>query len=122
MVETTRQARACSSVASRPATTGISADERAPAATSWNIRSGIRNAAKKASSSAAAPNVLPMTTSADPAEDARDEERARDDRGRPGRGRVDAVTGRRSRPADRDAPAGARPGRPPGGGAGETWV
>ena len=32
-------------------TIGISADDRAPAATSWKIRSGIRNAAKNASSS-----------------------------------------------------------------------
>ena len=44
-VETTRQARADPSVASRPDTIGISADERAPAATSWKMRSGIRNAA-----------------------------------------------------------------------------
>ena len=44
-VETTRHARAVPSVASRPDTTGIRADERAPAATSWKIRSGIRKAA-----------------------------------------------------------------------------
>ena len=61
-VETTRQARACSSVANRPDTIGMSADDSAPAATSWKMRSGIRNAAKNASSSADAPNVLPMTT------------------------------------------------------------
>ena len=45
IVETTRQARAVSSVASRLDTTGMTADDRAPAATSWNIRSGSRKAA-----------------------------------------------------------------------------
>ena len=52
-VDTTRQARACSPVANSAETTGISADDSAPAATSWKIRSGIRNAAKNASSSPA---------------------------------------------------------------------
>ena len=40
-VDTTRHARASSSVANRPATIGISADDSAPAATSWKIRSGM---------------------------------------------------------------------------------
>ena len=61
-VETTRQARGRSSVVNRPDTIGMSADDSAPAATSWKIRSGSRNAAKNASSSGEAPNVLPMTT------------------------------------------------------------
>ena len=60
-VETTRHARSCSPVVNRPDTIGISADDSAPAATSWKIRSGIRNAAKKASSSGVAPNVSAMT-------------------------------------------------------------
>ena len=54
-VDTTRHARASSSVASSEAMTGISADERAPAATSWNRRSGIRNAAQNGSRSADGP-------------------------------------------------------------------
>jgi ribulose bisphosphate carboxylase small subunit len=62
-VDTTRQARSRSFVMNRPDTTGTRADDRAPAATSWKIRSGMRNAAKNASRSALAPNVLPMTTS-----------------------------------------------------------
>ena len=49
-LDTTRQARASSSFARRPATIGIIADDSAPAATSWNRKSGIRNAAKNASS------------------------------------------------------------------------
>ena len=61
-VDTTRHARADPSVASRLETIGMSADDRAPAATSWKIRSGMRNAAKNASSSGPAPNVVPMTT------------------------------------------------------------
>ena len=44
-VDTTRHARASSSVANSDAITGISAEDSAPAATSWNSRSGIRNAA-----------------------------------------------------------------------------
>ena len=46
MVDTTRHERASSSLAMRPATTGMSAELSAPAATSWKTRSGIRNAAK----------------------------------------------------------------------------
>ena len=61
-VETTRQARVVLVVASRPATTGISADDSAPAATSWKIRSGSRNAAKKASSSGPGTERVAMTT------------------------------------------------------------
>ena len=45
-VETTRQARCSSSRANRPARTGIIAEDSAPAATSWKIVSGRRNAAK----------------------------------------------------------------------------
>jgi hypothetical protein len=46
IVDTTRHALASWSVANRPAMTGISVDDSAPAATSWNRKSGIRNAAK----------------------------------------------------------------------------
>ncbi len=60
-VETTRQARARSSVVNSAEMIGISADDRAPAATSWKIRSGIRNAAKNASSSVDG-KALAMTT------------------------------------------------------------
>ena len=60
-VETTRHARACSLVVNSAETIGISADDSAPAATSWKMRSGIRNAAKNASSSAGW-NALAMTT------------------------------------------------------------
>ena len=56
-VDTTRQARARSSVVNRAETIGMRADDRAPAATSWKIRSGIRNAAKNASSSVDAKGV-----------------------------------------------------------------
>ena len=49
-LDTTRHARASSSFASSPAMIGIIADDSAPAATSWNRKSGIRNAAKNASS------------------------------------------------------------------------
>ena len=45
-VDTTRHARASSSVANSAVITGISAEDRAPAATSWNRKSGILNAAK----------------------------------------------------------------------------
>ena len=61
-VETTRQARSFAPFASSPDTIGISADDSAPAATSWKIRSGIRNAAKNASRSDATPTELTMTT------------------------------------------------------------
>ncbi len=44
-VDATRQARSCSPWAMRPDNTGISADAMAPAATSSNVRSGIRKAA-----------------------------------------------------------------------------
>ena len=55
-VDTTRQARALARRSrAGPTTIGISADDSAPAATSWKIRSGIRNAAKNASSSRAGP-------------------------------------------------------------------
>ena len=60
-VEATRQARASWPVASRPATTGMRAELRAPAATSWKMKSGIRKAARKASRSGPAPNVAPIT-------------------------------------------------------------
>ena len=50
-VETTRQARSWAPPAKSPDTIGIRADDSAPAATSWNSRSGIRNAAKNASRS-----------------------------------------------------------------------
>src|ERR1019366_656885 len=60
-VDATRHARASSSVASRPATIGIRAELRAPAATSWKMKSGIRKAARNASRSALAPNVAPIT-------------------------------------------------------------
>ena len=46
-VEATRHARASWSWACSPDTIGTRAADRAPAATSWNIRSGSRNAAKK---------------------------------------------------------------------------
>ena len=59
-VETTRQARARSLVVNSAETMGISADDRAPAATSWKIRSGIRKAAKNASSSVEG-NAFAMT-------------------------------------------------------------
>ena len=60
-VEATRHARRSSSRARRPASTGMSAEESAPAATSWNMRSGMRKAAKKASSCPLAPKVVEMT-------------------------------------------------------------
>src|SRR5437867_483300 len=62
IVETTRHARAVSSVARSADTIGITADDRAPAATSWNTRSGRRNAAKNASRSAPGKPPLTMTT------------------------------------------------------------
>ena len=61
-VETTRHACDSSSAANSAETTGISADDSAPAATSWKIRSGRRNAAKNASSSGQDGRTLPMTT------------------------------------------------------------
>ena len=53
-VDTTRHARCSPSLSMTLARTGMSADDSAPAATSWNIRSGSRNAAKNASSSGGA--------------------------------------------------------------------
>ena len=50
----------------------MSAELSAPAATSWKMKSGIRNAAKKLSSSAPAPNVVADDGQPDPAEDPRD--------------------------------------------------
>ena len=82
-VDTTRQARACSLVVNSADTIGMSADDRAPAATSWKIRSGMRKAAKNASSSVERERVGD-DDDPDVAEDARDEERARDDQ--PGAG------------------------------------
>ena len=54
-VDTTLQARSFAPFATSPDTIGIRADDSAPAATSWKIRSGIRNAAKNASRSDATP-------------------------------------------------------------------
>ena len=51
-VETTRQARGASLAVNSAVTIGIRADDSAPAATSWKMRSGIRKAAKNVSSSA----------------------------------------------------------------------
>ena len=62
IVDTMCQARLVRPVTSSPATIGTSAAATVPAATSWKIRSGMRNAAKNASSSGPAPRVLPMTT------------------------------------------------------------
>ena len=45
-VDTTRHARSSSLCVNRPASTGISAEPSAPAATSWKIASGRRKAAK----------------------------------------------------------------------------
>jgi len=45
-VETTRHARVSSLRLNSPARTGIIAELNAPAATSWKIASGMRNAAK----------------------------------------------------------------------------
>ena len=74
-VDTTRQARSASPRASSVAMIGIRADARAPAATSWKIRSGIRNAAKNASRRALDPERGPDDDEPDPAEHARDEDR-----------------------------------------------
>jgi hypothetical protein len=62
MVETIRHARLVRPVPSSPATIGTSAAATVPAATSWKIRSGIRKAAKNASSSGPSPMVLVITT------------------------------------------------------------
>ena len=86
-VETTRQAATPRSpVANSAETIGMSADDSAPAATSWKIRSGIRNAAKNASSSPAQQAGVADDDEPDVAEQARDEERARDDDPGPGEG------------------------------------
>ena len=87
-VDTMRQARCVAVGREEPETTGMSADDSAPAATSWNMRSGIRNAAKNASSWSVASggSAFADDDEADPAEHARDEERARDDHPGPGQG------------------------------------
>ena len=86
----------------------MSADDSAPAATSWKIRSGNRNAAKNASRSPAAQNGVGDDHEADPAEHARDEERAGDDS--PARAMAwPAVTGR-GRAGPVDGPPDRRPG------------
>ena len=97
-VETTRHARACSLVVNRAETIGISADDSAPAATSWKMRSGIRKAAKNASSSAGMERVGD-DDDPDVAQDARDEEGARDDEPGAGQGarRAHGVGSRRAR-------------------------
>jgi len=61
-VDTTRQARDSSPPTSSAETIGMSADDNAPAATSWKIRSGRRKAAKNVSSSPARRPELPMMT------------------------------------------------------------
>ncbi len=61
-VDTTRQACDSSSPASSAETIGMSADDKAPAATSWKIRSGSRKAAKNVSRSPASSPELAMTT------------------------------------------------------------
>ena len=61
-VETTRHAWASSSFANSPATTGIIADDSAPAATSWNRKSGMRKAAKNESSCDGSGTAAAMTT------------------------------------------------------------
>ena len=61
IVETMCHARLVRPVSSCPATMGTSAAATVPAATSWKIRSGMRNAASNASDSGPAPSVLPMT-------------------------------------------------------------
>ena len=66
--------------------TGITAEDRAPAATSWNTRSGRRKAAKKVSSSEPGQAAVDDDDDPEPAEDARDEEGARDDQPGPGEG------------------------------------
>ena len=102
-VETTRHARASSSFANSPATTGIIADDSAPAATSWNRKSGIRNAAKNESSCDGSGHRGRDDDVAQVAEDPRDRERDGDDDpgpgDRPGRGAGPPVVlaGRRSR-------------------------
>ena len=45
IVETTLHARSCSPVATSAAIVGMTAEARAPAATSWKMKSGIRKAA-----------------------------------------------------------------------------
>ena len=62
IVEITRQVRASSPVARRAVAIGMIADDNAPAATSWNIRSGSRKAARNASRSPLAPKYSTMTT------------------------------------------------------------
>ena len=61
-VDTTRQACDSSPPANSAETIGMRADDRAPAATSWKIRSGRRNAAKNVSRSPASRPELAMTT------------------------------------------------------------
>ena len=83
--------------------TGISADESAPAATSWNRKSGIRNAAKNASSCAAFGHRRGDRDVPHVAEDPRQQERAGDDEPGPGEG-----ARRRRRPGPVAAAAGRR--------------
>ncbi len=115
-VDTTRQARADSLVVNRAETIGIRAEESAPAATSWKMRSGNRNAAKNASSSGPAGNVLPMTTR-------RTYPRSRDTRNAP-----DTISPARAivcgplTGPGRGGPAGGRRGTPAGAASGDTWV
>ena len=85
-VETTFQARSFAPLARSPDTIGISADDSAPAATSWKIRSGMRNAAKKASRSDAFADLVDDDDRADPAEHPRREERGGHDQARAGQG------------------------------------
>ena len=61
-VETTRQARAVLVGREQRRDDRDQRRRQGPAATSWKIRSGIRNAAKNASSSAGRRNALAMTT------------------------------------------------------------
>ena len=85
-VDTTRHACDSSPPTSSAETTGMSADDSAPAATSWKIRSGSRNAAKNVSRSPASEAGVGDDDEADVAKQARDEERARDDHPGPGDG------------------------------------
>ena len=63
-VDTTRHARGISLAVNSAVTIGIRADDNAPAATSWKMRSGTRNAAKNVSSSAdgATPEIATTRT------------------------------------------------------------
>ena len=82
-VDTTRQACASLVALEEAATIGMSADDSAPAATSWKIRSGIRNAAKNGVELGRL-EQLREHDQPDPAQDPRDEERAGHDQAGPG--------------------------------------